>query len=54
MTDEKKQQIIQMYNYFESIEPDISTERLFQQVADACKVEVDDVVEYAIQLLKGE
>lgn len=43
MKDYKK--ILSMYDTIESAEPDISTERLLQQTADACKVTVDEVVD---------
>lgn len=37
--------ILSAWEMFEEAEPDISTERLIQQVADHCKCDPDDVVE---------
>lgn len=48
------EQILAAYEMFEDAEPDISTERLLQQVADSCRCDVDRVVDALFRRHKQE
>ncbi len=45
MSQSKIDEINNAWNMFEEAEPDISTERLIEQVAFLCKVDASDVCE---------